>query len=55
MPDEFMGAPVIDGDANDLRFKDGLPQGMRSVNNAGVIIGLKAKGKARKDTSGFVR
>jgi hypothetical protein len=36
---------VIDGDDSDLRFKD--PKG--------VIVGLKAKGDARKDTSGFVR
>jgi hypothetical protein len=35
---------VIDGDQSDLRFLD--PQG--------VIIGLKAKGDASKDTSGFV-
>ena len=36
--------PVIDGDATDLRFKD--PRG--------VIVGLRAKGDAKKDTSGFV-
>ena len=36
--------PVTNGDANDLRFLD--PQG--------VIVGLRAKGDARKDTSGFV-
>jgi len=35
---------VIDGDQDDLRFLD--PDG--------VIVGLKAKGQARKDTSGFV-
>lgn len=35
---------VIDGDTTDLRFLD--PKA--------VIVGLKAKGKARKDTSGFV-
>lgn len=35
---------VIDGDAHDLRFLD--PKG--------VIVGLRAKGRARKDTSGFV-
>jgi hypothetical protein len=38
-------APVIDGDAHDLRFLD--PRG--------VIVGLKAKGNAKHDTSGFVR
>jgi hypothetical protein len=35
---------VINGDANDLRFLD--PQG--------VIVGLRAKGKARNDATGFV-
>jgi hypothetical protein len=36
---------VVNGDETDLRFLDA----------SGVIVGLKAKGKARKDTSGFVR
>lgn len=36
--------PVIDGDKHDMRFLD----------PAGVIVGLKAKGKAKHDTSGFV-
>lgn len=36
--------PVIDGDAHDLRFLD----------PAGVIVGLRAKGPARRDHSGFV-
>lgn len=44
LPREWYGRPVIDGDEHDLRFLD--PQG--------VIIGLRAKGRARKDTSGFV-
>lgn len=44
LPEKFLGRPVIDGDETDLRFLD--PKG--------VIVGLKAKGKARKDTSGFV-
>jgi fructose-specific component phosphotransferase system IIB-like protein len=43
-PETFLGRPVIDGDKNDLRFLD--PEG--------VIVGLKAKGEAKKDTSGFV-
>jgi hypothetical protein len=37
-------ARVINGDAHDMRFLDPV----------GVIVGLKAKGRARKDTSGFV-
>lgn len=44
-PKIFMAHLVIDGDVSDLRFLD------RSV----VIVGLTAKGKGRKDTSGFVR
>jgi hypothetical protein len=45
LPDTFMGAPVINGDETDLRFLD----------PAGSIVGLKAKGKAKTDDSGFVR
>jgi hypothetical protein len=44
LPDTFMGRRVIDGDVNDFRFDD----------DKGVIVGLKAKGKARKSTSNFV-
>jgi hypothetical protein len=44
MPVQYNGYTVVDGDASDLRFLD-------STN---VIVGLKAKGKAKKDTSGFV-
>jgi len=43
-PTEWQGVPVHDGDVDDLRFLD--PKG--------VIVGLKAKGRAKKDTSGFV-
>lgn len=44
-PETFLGAPVIDGDAHDLRHMD----------PAGSIVGLKPKGaKAKKDQSGFV-
>ena len=45
LPEEYMGREVIDADDHDLRFLDPL----------GVIAGLKAKGRAKKDTSGFVR
>jgi hypothetical protein len=44
LPATYLGKPVIDGDETDLRFLDGK----------GVIVGLKAKGKAKKDESGFV-
>ena len=44
MPAEYMGLPVINADETDLRFLD--PKG--------CIAGLKAKGRAKKDYSGFV-
>lgn len=44
-PKVYMSRPVIDGDENDLRFLDGNQN----------IIGLKAKGRAKKDTTGFVK
>ena len=43
-PNVYFGYPVIDGDLSDLRFTDGK----------GVVVGLKAKGKAKQDTTGFV-
>jgi hypothetical protein len=44
LPESYMGRPVIDGDLHDLRFLD----------PSGIIVGLKAKGAAKQDTSGFV-
>lgn len=44
LPETYIGRKVINGDETDLRFLD----------DRGVIVGLKAKGKAKKDTSGFV-
>ena len=44
LPDTWYGYRVIDGDEHDLRFLD--PKG--------VVVGLKAKGEARKDSTGFV-
>ena len=44
-PASFLGHPVIDGDTHDYRFLDPRP----------VVVGLKPKGLARDDTTGFVR
>jgi hypothetical protein len=44
LPSHYMGAPVIDGDLHDVRFLD--PRG--------VVVGLRAKGPAKRDTTGFV-
>jgi len=45
MPESYLGRPVFNGDESDLRFLD--PKG--------VVVGLYAKGKAKKDTTGFVK
>jgi len=45
MPETYMGLPVFNGDESDLRFLD--PKN--------VIVGLYAKGKAKKDETGFVK
>ena len=44
LPETWAGRPVIDGDTHDLRFLDAR----------GRIVGLRAKGQAKKDESGFV-
>jgi hypothetical protein len=44
LPKEFLGRPVIDGDKHDLRFLD----------PPGSVVGLIAKGSAKRDVSGFV-
>jgi len=44
LPEKFKGRVVIDGDLHDMRFLD----------EPNSVVGLKAKGKARQDTSGFV-
>lgn len=44
LPSTYLNAEVIDGDTSDIVMMD----------NKGVILGLTAKGKAKKDTSGFV-
>ncbi len=51
LPSEWHGVPVIDGDLSDLRFLDKAPDG----HSDSVVVGLRAKGKARKDDSGFVQ
>jgi hypothetical protein len=44
LPATFKSYPVVDGDETDLRFLDG----------SGKIVGLKEKGLAKKDETGFV-
>jgi hypothetical protein len=45
LPSKWKGRTVVDGDPSDLRFND----------ERGVIVGLKAKGAARKGVSAFVQ
>jgi hypothetical protein len=44
LPTQYFGHDVVDGDETDLRFLDG----------EGKIVGLKQKGLAKKDETGFV-
>tara|TARA_R110000823_G_scaffold293118_1_gene411938 strand:+ start:296 stop:1018 length:723 start_codon:yes stop_codon:yes gene_type:complete len=44
LPKKYKGTKVVDGDKSDLEM----------INFKNIILGLKAKGKAKKDTSGFV-
>ena len=44
LPETYWGVPVVSGDEDDLRFLDPSP----------AIIGLTAKGKGKKDETGFV-
>lgn len=44
LPATWLGFPVVDGDATDARWLD----------PTGVVVGLRAKGKARGESSGFV-
>ncbi len=44
IPDRFLDSTVVDGDASDLRHLD----------PPGVVVGLYAKGLAKRDQSGFV-
>lgn len=50
LPSVFWHRPVINGDVTDLRFMDRRARAGRS----GYVVGLKAKGQAKRDTSGFV-
>ena len=45
LPERWHGIRVIDGDKSDNRFDD----------PSGVVVGLRAKGRMRKDTRGMVR
>jgi len=48
VPEYYLDAPTINGELHDFRFLD--PRG----DGVGNIVALKAKGKAKKDKSGFV-
>lgn len=50
LPPTHWHRPVLNGDQTDLRFLDRRAKAGRH----GYVIGLKAKGAAKRDTSGFV-
>jgi hypothetical protein len=59
LPATWNAFPVIDGDTSDLRFLDALPSYRANRDgwmegNHGLVVGLRAKGPARRDRSGFV-
>ena len=43
-PETFKGYPVLDGDKTDIEM----------LKVSGFILALRAKGRAQKDTTGFV-
>lgn len=45
LPNRHWGYPVVNGDNTDLRF----------IDPSNSIVGLKAKGEGKKDTTGFVK
>lgn len=49
LPMFWRGFPVIDGDAHDLRYLDPV-----KWHGKGVVVGLRAKGSAIHDRTGFV-
>lgn len=51
LPETYWGRKVIAGDETDLRFLDETGD---DGDGKGIIVGLTAKGKAKKDESGFV-
>lgn len=50
LPETFLGWPVINADETDLRFTDKEKHNITGP----YIVGLKAKGSAKTDQSGFV-
>lgn len=51
LPEKWIGYPVMDGDANDARFRDPTP-----TEGGPVVVGLSSKGDiaSSKDQTGFV-
>jgi len=50
LPSVFWHRPVLNGDVTDLRFLDRKAR----AGHSGYVVGLKAKGSAKRDASGFV-
>lgn len=60
LPRFWHGYRVLDGDASDVRHADSVPgsynpaNGAASIGASGYVIGLRAKGRARRRIGGFV-
>ena len=57
MPKTFLGREVINGDKSDLynlRQRAALPVRWGGIDSNAVVVGLKAKGEAVNDFTGFV-
>ena len=52
IPETYLGWKVINGDESDVRYLDRELFGLSDTE--GYVIGLSAKGRAKRDTSGFV-
>lgn len=49
----WQGFPVVDGDESDARYLDRIRHGI--PDRVGYVVALRAKGRAKRDRSGFVR
>lgn len=55
LPSSWWGRPVLDGDVDDLRWMDrGRAHAMGLDASRGLVIGLRAKGKAARTDTPFV-
>jgi hypothetical protein len=54
LPETFLGHTVVDADIHDAKGKAKTDTTFPTCTKKGLVLGLRAKGKAKNDTSGFV-